>query len=308
MANFCSNCGTPISGTGKFCSECGQPLTAPQIPAAPFPAPVAAVPLPVADEPTAPAPTEAYTPQEVRATAPMKPFDENWKPLSDDKYYNIPPLFTALAKTLGITDSDDEIVMVCGTIHSSIKSYLIFVLKTGVAFVRWLQDNKDNIVTVIPYGDERLDRFYDREWAKFKITEKDIGFKPNKVLAYPVQLKALDMEIKNAQHIVKTGMPFEFKPKEKPQVVKSMPTATASVPIEYVPFTKRGREKQAIRERLEENQKNAVACCPKCGSVSISANTKKSGVGIGLTPGIGIYSGSKKVLITCLNCGHRWKP
>lgn len=70
------------------------------------------------------------------------------------------------------------------------------------------------------------------------------------------------------------------------------------------------------RERIKENKKNGVACCPKCGSTSISANRKGFGVGkaaagaflagpYGLVAG-GI--GSKKVVITCLNCGYQWKP
>lgn len=70
-------------------------------------------------------------------------------------------------------------------------------------------------------------------------------------------------------------------------------------------------------ERIRQNKANGVACCPKCGSTSISANKKGFGVGkaaagvlvtgnlIGAVAG-GI--GSKKVIVTCLNCGHQWKP
>lgn len=56
--------------------------------------------------------------------------------------------------------------------------------------------------------------------------------------------------------------------------------------------------------------------CPKCGSSSITANKKGFGVGkaiagdliagpIGLLAG---GMGSNKVIITCLACGHRFKP
>ena len=31
MGNFCSNCGTPITGNPKFCPECGTPLSTPTI-------------------------------------------------------------------------------------------------------------------------------------------------------------------------------------------------------------------------------------------------------------------------------------
>lgn len=56
--------------------------------------------------------------------------------------------------------------------------------------------------------------------------------------------------------------------------------------------------------------------CPRCGSTQISANQKGFGVGkavvgaavtgsaLGLAAGA---VGSKKVIITCLNCGHQWQ-
>lgn len=78
---------------------------------------------------------------------------------------------------------------------------------------------------------------------------------------------------------------------------------------------------QSKRERIKENKQNGVACCPKCGSTSLSANKKGFGIGkavLGasasmLVPGVGIIGaaagniGAKKVWVTCLNCGHRWK-
>lgn len=71
-----------------------------------------------------------------------------------------------------------------------------------------------------------------------------------------------------------------------------------------------------IQQKIIENKKNGIACCPKCGSTSLSANKKGFGVGkavvgsaiagpIGLVAG---NKGAKKVRITCLNCGHQWKP
>lgn len=72
---------------------------------------------------------------------------------------------------------------------------------------------------------------------------------------------------------------------------------------------------QSKRERIKENKQNGVACCPKCGSTSLSSNKKgfgigKAVVGATLTGGIGLVAGNigaKKVWVTCLNCGHRWK-
>lgn len=56
--------------------------------------------------------------------------------------------------------------------------------------------------------------------------------------------------------------------------------------------------------------------CPKCGSTQLSANKKGFGVekaiaGAVLTGGVGLLAGtigSSKVKITCLKCGHTFKP
>jgi len=55
--------------------------------------------------------------------------------------------------------------------------------------------------------------------------------------------------------------------------------------------------------------------CPKCGSTQITADKKGYGVGkavgglllAGPTGLLGGFIGSRKVLITCLNCGKQWK-
>jgi tellurium resistance protein TerD len=55
--------------------------------------------------------------------------------------------------------------------------------------------------------------------------------------------------------------------------------------------------------------------CPKCGSTQISADKKGFGlakaVGGGVLLGpvglLGGFVGSKKVMVTCLKCGHQWK-
>lgn len=61
---------------------------------------------------------------------------------------------------------------------------------------------------------------------------------------------------------------------------------------------------------------NEELLCPKCGSNQLSANKKgfsgkKAVAGAVLTGGIGILAGtfgSNKVKITCLACGHEFKP
>lgn len=52
------------------------------------------------------------------------------------------------------------------------------------------------------------------------------------------------------------------------------------------------------RQRIKENKKNGIACCPKCGSTSLTANKKGFGVGkavIGTAVAgpIGLVSGNK---------------
>jgi hypothetical protein len=69
-------------------------------------------------------------------------------------------------------------------------------------------------------------------------------------------------------------------------------------------------------QRIQDNQNNAVACCKKCGSTSLSANKKgfgltKGAVGIAVAGPIGILAagkGKNKIKITCLNCGNKFKP
>lgn len=68
-------------------------------------------------------------------------------------------------------------------------------------------------------------------------------------------------------------------------------------------------------QRKKINKQQGIACCPKCGSTSLSADKKGFGVGkavigaqliggpIGLVAG---NLGAKKVRVTCLNCGKQF--
>lgn len=80
---------------------------------------------------------------------------------------------------------------------------------------------------------------------------------------------------------------------------------------------------QAQQLQLQQQQFNSQLRCPKCGSTSISGNKKGYGVvkgglgalaGTAILPGIGTAigaglgnAGSKKVICTCMNCGHKFK-
>ena len=101
-------------------------------------------------------------------------------------------------------------------------------------------------------------------------------------------------------------------PPEKPQkLIRKEKAAREPAPApEPKPLSKR----QRVKQRIKENEQNGIACCPKCGSTSLSANKKGFGVGkalIGaeLIGGLGLMAGNlgaKKVQVTCLHCGHRW--
>ena len=96
--------------------------------------------------------------------------------------------------------------------------------------------------------------------------------------------------------------------------------SSASKAIEETALQKR------VRELMEERDEEAYitdtkkldnqAHCPRCGSTSLSANKKGFGVGwatvgtlaFGLVPGLLIGSaGSKKIEVTCLKCGKKFK-
>lgn len=68
-------------------------------------------------------------------------------------------------------------------------------------------------------------------------------------------------------------------------------------------------------EEFNKKDEDDVIRCPKCNSSQIMANKKGFGAGKAvtgaiLTGGIGLaagFIGSKKIVITCLKCGHTWK-
>ncbi|WP_321296615.1 hypothetical protein [Marinifilum fragile] len=69
-------------------------------------------------------------------------------------------------------------------------------------------------------------------------------------------------------------------------------------------------------QRKESNEDSNIVKCPICASQSLTANKKGFGVGKAVVGGLllggvgllGGFVGSRKIKITCLNCGHSWKP
>lgn len=87
------------------------------------------------------------------------------------------------------------------------------------------------------------------------------------------------------------------EPQPEPQKKKSW--------LDSLPET----EWERRRKRIAENKKNGVACCPKCGSTSLSVNKKGYSFvkGVLMSP-LGGTIGMNKLKVTCLNCGHKFKP
>lgn len=75
-------------------------------------------------------------------------------------------------------------------------------------------------------------------------------------------------------------------------------------------------KKTITEQRIKDAKAAGVACCPKCGSTSLSGNKKGFGVGkaavgmvaVGPAGALAGGIGSRKVEVTCLNCGHKFKP
>jgi len=76
---------------------------------------------------------------------------------------------------------------------------------------------------------------------------------------------------------------------------------------------KQEEERQALKERIKQMDKEGIAYCPKCYSTNLTAHKKGFGIGkaiigasihpLGLVAG---NIGAKKVRVTCLKCGHQF--
>lgn len=77
---------------------------------------------------------------------------------------------------------------------------------------------------------------------------------------------------------------------------------------------KKARDKELVNNYKNRNADEEVKC-PRCGSTQISADKKgfgvgKAVVGAAMVGAVGLAAGgigSKKVIVTCLKCGHQWK-
>lgn len=80
--------------------------------------------------------------------------------------------------------------------------------------------------------------------------------------------------------------------------------------------SKKAKQQRVANERKQQAAADGVACCPRCGSTSLSVNKKGFGggkatvgmIGFGLGGAVAGTYGMNKLKITCMNCGYRYKP
>ena len=127
-----------------------------------------------------------------------------------------------------------------------------------------------------------------------------------------IDLESMSLEElkKMKEDIEKKKLIEELKQLQSPKQTYRQPPIQTRTPTHttYVekPMTK--------RQVIKENKKNRVACCPKCGSTTLTTTNKKLSikrgvVGLAINPLAGAIGAvtSKQVYCVCMNCGHRWK-
>jgi len=98
-------------------------------------------------------------------------------------------------------------------------------------------------------------------------------------------------------------------------IADKLADAIAASPV-ATPRKPTSAKKILVADRKAEARAAGLACCPRCGSTSLSG--QKHGYGVGkaaagvlLVGGIGLVAGgigSNKVKVTCLNCGYQFRP
>ena len=94
------------------------------------------------------------------------------------------------------------------------------------------------------------------------------------------------------------------------------PRQTAPPPPPPVYESRRAQQRRVAEERKQQAAQDGVACCPRCGSTSLSINKKGFGGGkatagmltFGLGGAVAGTYGMNRMKITCLNCGYKYKP
>lgn len=150
------------------------------------------------------------------------------------------------------------------------------------------------------------------EERKRNLEERDLEYKAKQEL-YKLKREEFKEErreiVENIKQISnsKKDINKHLKEEEKERKRKEFEKIMASNP--------QVRTKSSAIDKNKEAEDNIVVC-PKCGSKSITAQKKgfglaKGAAGVFVAGAYGVVAagiGKNKILITCLNCGHRWKP
>lgn len=107
---------------------------------------------------------------------------------------------------------------------------------------------------------------------------------------------------------------YSFSHSQKPADWTPAQVAAAADPQAWE--TQKTRQRRVVEERKQQAAANGVACCPRCGSTSLSINKKGFGGGkatagmfaFGLGGAVAGTYGMNKMKITCLNCGYKYRP
>ena len=277
----CLKCGAN-NQSGKFCSECGAQL---------------------------PTDVSANGTERVERPATMQH-------LGNDKYYKKDGKVIQAALAHKVFSDPEKVIMYAGSLFSNLDSCFVFVNTDELIFCKINEKKPENdVISRFQYTDDRLDNFYDFKRSRLEIDENAVGFKPSKILTYAKNWEVIYNEV---QRLI--GKPFSISQKEVKDKEQGFWQRVAEQGKEINQQKELQKNSQpkplSKRERIKENRANGIACCPKCGSTSLSANKKgfgigKAAVGMALTGGLlGAVAGNigaKKVWVTCLNCGHRWK-
>lgn len=142
-------------------------------------------------------------------------------------------------------------------------------------------------------------------------------------LAYPPRVK--DAGFRAFTYIQEKSVGFIPEYKERTKMVKKQKSVLKIEKVETEETAnkiKKSKVENTYRPRPRTTSKpiskvDNVVSCPKCKGTQISANKKGFGLGkavagtVLLNPLIGIGAGmvgKNKIYLSCMHCGHQWKP
>lgn len=127
----------------------------------------------------------------------------------------------------------------------------------------------------------------------------------------------------NSRFCTKCGNKINYSVQNTNNTVLSKEQLEIQMKMQELQMQQQQMNIQAEQLKIQQQQYNSMIKCPRCGSTSISGNNKGYGVvkgglgalalgamtgGIGAVVGLGAGNiGRKKVICTCMNCGHKFK-